>query len=120
MRRPRPAARNLTRPTTVVFPGDPAGRAITAGVLKAITPGLRGGSGHITMGDPGSAERAFYGYTDTPQPVLEARVAALPQGTPAIFTNGPNDVTSVPSAQGGSVFLDARYRALATTLMTKG
>lgn len=118
MRRPR--ARNLVKLLTVAFPGDPAGRAITAAVMPRAVAGIQGREGYVYIGDKGSPERSFYGYAANPQPVLEAKQFTLPHGTPVVYENGPSDVSSFPSAAGGSVFLDARYRALATAMMTKG
>jgi hypothetical protein len=100
-----------------MFVGDPAGEAITQGALSGITPALAGRAGYVYLGEEGAAERTFNGVTRNPQPVLEAKQFTMPHGSRATYTNGPNDVSNVPSSAAGQVFLDARYRALAARAM---
>jgi hypothetical protein len=114
MARGRPVARNLEKPVTVRFPGDPAGMALTRAVFDHDAPGMSGEAGHIYAGEVGCAERSFNGYATTPQPALDrTALLAVPGGTNAVFQNGPQDYASKPSSADGDVFSDARYRALA-------
>lgn len=114
MRRGAPAARNLVKALTVVFPGDPAGWAITRAVLDRDAPGLSGKEGFIYVGEKGCAERSFNGVVITPQPALDkSQLLVVPGGTNALFQNGPSDYSSMPATADGLVFSDARYRALA-------
>lgn len=119
--RDAPKARNLARPVATRFVGDPAGEALTEGVLRGVTPSLAGRAGFVLVGDESSAERAWHGANaTTPQPALAARQFTLPQGTPAVYLNGPHDIGATISAQGGQVFADARYRALAARMLRQG
>lgn len=111
----RPQARNLIKQLVVRFAGDPAGWALTRATFDHDAPGMTGQAGFVIVPEKGSMERTFRGYVQhSPQPALaETRMATLPIGTNAIYENGPADYSAMPSAYGGEVFADARYRALA-------
>lgn len=120
MGRGRAIARNLVQPVTARFFGDPAGAALTRATFDHDAPGMSGRAGHVYVGEKGCAERTFNGYAHQPQPILDGTLMmTVRQGTPALFSNGPSDYSSLPSSADGELFTDARYRALATKAMMR-
>jgi hypothetical protein len=115
-----PQARNLSQPVTVRFVGDPVGYALTRATFDHDAPGMSGEAGHVYAGELGCAERTFNGTIASPQPALDSGgVLAVAGGTRAVYRNGPDDYSSMPSGAAGDVFLDARARALATQVASR-
>lgn len=116
-----PTARNAVRQVVWRFVGDPAGTALTAAV-RPQTGGrsMAGRSGYPYLTDRSSMERAWHGALPTsPQPVLHAQVTSGATAASSVYVNGPSDLSSMPSAEGGQAVLDARYRAFAHKLAAR-
>lgn len=113
MKNPRGVV-NLVRTVGVRFVGDPAGAAMTSSLQRVYGRGLNGGTGHIYVGDVGSAERSWNGATPaTAQPGLLPKNSQLATPLTSVYRNGPTDLTNSISAQAGAIAIDARMRALA-------
>lgn len=107
----RAAAANLVYEVVPRFVGDPAGAAMTNGILRAYVRGLNGRSGFVQAGDKFSTHAFKGSLPHNPQRGLEA--TATTGLINNLYYNGPNQLTNAVSAETGKILLDARMRALA-------